>query len=167
MAAPRLSGDPIPTMPSDSQLLEPSSTVNGARRSFPARFSSVPETARFVEIFCASHDVARDDRLRLTLIIEELVANTILHGHGVECDAPVSIALSVTAGTVTLCYEDTAPAFDFAAAIADAADPIDLAFDARPVGNLGLQLLSHYAETVAYARMDARNRITLTLKRPA
>jgi serine/threonine-protein kinase RsbW len=153
-------------MPSDSQLLEPFSKVNGARRSFPARFSSVPETARFVEIFCTSHDVARDDRLRLTLIIEELVANTILHGHGAECDAPIAIALTVTAGTVTLWYEDTAPAFDFAAAIAKVADPMDLAFDDRPVGNLGLQLLSHYGETIAYTRLDARNQITLTLKRP-
>ena len=154
-------------MPPDSQLLEGSTVTNGAQRTFPARFSIVPETARFVEVFCASHDVARDDALRLALIIEELVANTILHGHDGECDAPIVIALGVSAGTVTLCYEDTAPPFDFAAAIRNVADPVDLAFDDRPVGNLGLQLLAHYADTVAYARDDVRNRITLTLKRQA
>ena len=125
----------------------------------------MPETASFVETFCALHDVHRDDRLRLTLLLEELVANTIVHGHGEESEAPIRVALTVSSQAITLQYEDTAPAFDVVAALSDVRDPLDLAFDERPVGHLGLQLLAHYAKDLRYARGDDCNRITLTLPR--
>ena len=77
----------------------------------------------------------------------------------------IVIGFSVAADAVTLRYEDTAPAFDFAAALAQTIDPLDVEFDLRPVGNLGLRLLSHYADSVSYARTSGRNQITLTLRR--
>jgi anti-sigma regulatory factor (Ser/Thr protein kinase) len=161
----RLATDRSMPSPSDPRTLEPLTASIGAVRSFPARYSIIPETARFIETFCASHDVGRDDGLRLALIVEELVANTIVHGHGGESDAPIVIGFSVAADAVTLRYEDTAPAFDFAAARAQTIDPLDVEFDLRPVGNLGLRLLSHYADSVSYARTSGRNQITLTLRR--
>jgi anti-sigma regulatory factor (Ser/Thr protein kinase) len=97
----RLATDRSMPSPSD-QTLEPLTASIGAVRSFPARYSIIPETARFIETFCASHDVGRDDGLRLTLIVEELVANTIVHGHGGESDAPIVIGFSVASDAVTL-----------------------------------------------------------------
>ena len=134
-------------------------------RTFPSRLAIVPETASFVEAFCTKQDVHRDDRLRLTLLLEELVANTIMHGHRKESDAPIRVALTASPHVIGMQYEDTAPAFDVVAALSNARDPLELPFDERPVGQLGLQLLAHYAKGVRYARADNCNRITLTLAR--
>jgi anti-sigma regulatory factor (Ser/Thr protein kinase) len=154
-------------MQSDPGTLDESPVANSAARTFAARFSIVPETARFVESFCASHGIARDDRLRLTLIVEELVANTILHGHRVECDAPIVLALCAGADGISLRYEDTAPAFDLAAALSNAADVHDTEFELRPMGNVGLRLVANYATGVRYVRDNGYNRVTLTLRTPA
>jgi len=153
------------TMQSGPETLDTPLLANAATRTFPSRFSTVQDTAQWVELFCAAHDVHRDDRLRLTLILEELVSNTIVHGHGGESDAPIAVWLSVAPASITLHYEDLAPAFDVAAALGNAADPLDTEFDARPVGQLGLHLLAHYAADVRYAREHGRNRVTLVLRR--
>lgn len=151
-------------MHSDPQTLDESPATCRATRTFPARFSIVPETARFVEGFCERHGIGRQDRLRLSLIVEELVANTILHGHRGETEAPIVIALGACGDGVVLHYEDTAPAFDFAEALASARELPETDFDTRPVGKLGLRLLAHYAGTVRHVHEGGRNRVTLTLR---
>jgi serine/threonine-protein kinase RsbW len=135
--------------------------------TFPSRFTSVADISHFVEAFCAGHDVHRDDRLRLTLVLEELVSNTIVHGHGGERDLPIAVSLAKTPIEIIVRYEDSAPAFDVAAALPNETDPLEDDFDARPVGHLGLHLLAHYAADVAYVRDNGRNRVTLTLPRSA
>ena len=153
------------TMQPDPPTLDEPLVTRRATHAFPARFDVIPETTRFVETFCATHGIGRNDALRLAVIVEELVANTIVHGHRGETDAPIAIALFVVAEGVALSYEDTAPAFDIAAALLDAKRPLDAAFDERPVGDLGLRLLAHYAESVRYAYDNGRNRVLLTLPR--
>src|SRR5205085_7259539 len=145
------------------EALDLPAPANAATRTFPSRFASVSDLAHFVDGFCAAQDVHREDRLRLTLILEELVSNTIVHGHGGERDLPIAVSLAVTPIAITLRYEDSAPAFDVAAALANATDPLDADFDARPVGHLGLHLLAHYAADVRYVRDNGRNRVTLKL----
>ena len=62
----------------------PISTPAGERRVFEARFGMLPATAAFVAGFCARHGIARNDALRLTLIVEELFTNSMAHGYGGE-----------------------------------------------------------------------------------
>jgi anti-sigma regulatory factor (Ser/Thr protein kinase) len=133
-------------------------------RAFPARFAIVPETAKFVETFCGAHGIGHDDTLRLVLVVEELVANTIMHGHRVECDAPITLTLRLVAEGIELRYEDTAPAFDITAALANAEATPDAALEARPVGELGLRLLAHYGRDARYRRESGRNRTWLTIR---
>jgi len=147
------------------EALDGNAPANAATRTFPSRFASVADVGHFIEAFCAAQHVLRDDRLRLTLILEELVSNTIVHGLGGERDLPIAVHLAVTPIAITLRYEDSAPAFDVAAALANATDPPDDDLEARPVGHLGLHLLAHYAANVAYVRDNGRNRVTLTLQR--
>jgi serine/threonine-protein kinase RsbW len=135
-----------------------------ATGSFPARLAIVPETAAFVEAFCARHGVARAISLRLVLIVEELVSNTVIHGHQAECDAPITLRLRIAADAIELLYEDTAPAFDSTAALSDSEGPLDMEFEARPVGNLGLRLLAHMCDDVRYAREEERNRVWMTVR---
>ena len=131
---------------------------------FPARLAALPDTAAFAQAFCDRHGIARDDALRLTLVIEELFTNTIEHGHRGESDAPIRLALSLDDGVVALLYEDSAPRYDplaQAPAAASLAEPLG----ERPIGGLGVHLVRELVASARYAYEEGRNRLWLTLKR--
>ena len=134
------------------------------QREFPARFTSLTDSAEFVDTFCARHGLDTDLALKLTLVLEELFTNTITHGFGAESDATVRIALTAShAQSVSLIFEDTGPAFDPLAADTPRPHTLDGAFGARPVGGLGIHLVKQFASAQRYAREDGRNRLWLTL----
>ena len=140
------------------------STSPSEHRTFPARFASLTDSAAFAEAFCARHGVDTGLALKLTLVLEELFTNTITHGLGAESDAPIRIALSMSEpGSVSIVFEDSGPAFDpLAHGVQQPAAPDD-AFDARPVGGLGIHLVAQLSSARRYAREDGRNRLWLTL----
>ena len=138
--------------------------VSPTARVFPARLTSVSLAVAFVEEVCGAAGVDRRDRLRLALVVEELFTNTVVHGHGGDCDAPVTLSLEVRDERVALTYEDTASPFD-PLARADAA-PDAASLEGRPVGRLGLVLVRGMATDLAYARVEGRNRISLVLRPP-
>ena len=141
------------------------STPPVEQREFRARFASLTESAGFVDAFCARHGVDTGLALKLTLVLEELFTNTITHGFGAETDAPIRIALSASGPqTVSLVFEDSGPAFDPLAAGARPPAALDDAFDARPVGGLGIHLVVQLASAKRYAREAGRNRLWLTLE---
>jgi anti-sigma regulatory factor (Ser/Thr protein kinase) len=85
----------------------------------------------------------------------------VVHGHGADSEAPVRLECEVAPGRVALVYEDTGPAHDpFAQVIApDAEAPVE----DRPVGGLGVLLVSAMAQQVEYRRDGDRNRISLVI----
>ena len=143
----------------------PISTPAGERRVFEARFGVLPATAAFVAGFCERHAIARNDALRLTLIVEELFTNSIAHGYGGDSDAPIVLALSAGASAVTLVFEDAAPPFDPLSR--PAVPPAELAasIELRPVGGLGIHLVQQLVASAHYAREDGRNRLRFEVPR--
>ena len=132
-----------------------------------ARLEGLAEAISFVEAFCADRGVSESDGLRLSLVLEELFTNTVVHGHGGGSDAPVRMALRADASHLELSYEDSAPPFDpVAYAARSPVDPAAAVAD-RPIGHLGLALVVDMAERIRYARLDDRNRILLALRREA
>ncbi len=85
---------------------------SGDVREFPARFVAVTDTANFTLAFCERNGIARQSALRLRLIVEELLTNSIQHGYRAESDTPIRIELAVIEGYPTLKYEDSAPPYD-------------------------------------------------------
>ena len=135
----------------------------GAHCIVEARMACLPGAIAFVEDFCAAHGVGRNDTVRLSLVVDELFTNTVQHGHGGDCDAPVRIELRALAAAVELRYEDCAPAFDALAAVAPAS--LEAAPDDRAPGGLGLHLVRTFATRARYARKDGRNRLWIVLPR--
>ena len=133
--------------------------------TLPARMDCLPQAIVFVEEFCRKRQGARDDVLRLSLIVEELFTNTVMHGHGGDSDAPVRIGLDGDLLNFELSYEDTAPPFD--PLDQGARSTIDPADSERPVGHFGLVLVVSMAARCSYAREQDRNRLRLTLRRQA
>lgn len=129
--------------------------------------SMLPETAAFVEAFCARRAIAREDALRLVLIVEELFTNTVAHGYGRECGAPISIALGTDGGQVTLGYEDAAPPYDPLATLDGSRAGLAHPVESRHVGRLGVHLVDELSASARYAHEDGRNRLWLTVPRRA
>ncbi len=132
-----------------------------------ARLAGLAEAITFVETFCADRGVAANDGLRLSLVVEELFTNTVVHGYGGGSDATVRLALRADASHLELSYEDSAPPFDpVAHAARSPVDPAAAVAD-RPIGHLGLALVVDMAERISYVREDDCNRIVLALRRQA
>ena len=124
--------------------------------------SALPEVAAFTAEACSAAGLVHDACLRLTLLIEELFTNTVVHGHGGESDEPVAIAFDSRSGRITVTYEDTAPPHDPFAAMAPPDEAV--AVEDRPVGGLGVLLVAAMAMDVEYRHVDGRNRISLVMR---
>ena len=97
----------------------------------------------------------------MTLLVEELFTNTVVHGHGADTEAPVSLTFAVRPDGIALTYEDTAPPHDPFAKVRVPDDAMGV--EDRPVGGLGVLLIAAMAERVQYAHVGGRNRISLML----
>lgn len=137
--------------------------MSGSRHSqiFPARRDALSQVEAFLAEVCAGAGLGREACLRVTLLVEELFTNTVVHGHGADSDAPVRIDCEVEAGRIALVYEDTGPPHDPFAAVAGPDPGADV--EDRPVGGLGVLLISAMAQHVEYRRAGEFNRISLVI----
>lgn len=137
--------------------------------------ASLDRGIAFVEAFCRDHAVGDADRLRLTLVVEELLTNTVMHGHGGDCDATVDLGLAAGPTELVLDYVDRAPPFDPRGRIepADAEGvapdlcgaPAALRRPRLPVGGHGLALVAGLVAAMSYTHVDGENRLRLVLGR--
>jgi anti-sigma regulatory factor (Ser/Thr protein kinase) len=130
-------------------------------RVFPARRDALPQVEAFLAEVCATAGLTREACLRMTLLVEELFTNTVVHGHGGDSDAPVRLVFELTADRIALVYEDTGPPHDPFAGLAGP-DPAASVQD-RPVGGLGVYLVSAMAQEIEYRRAGDCNRISLVI----
>jgi len=136
-------------------------TVARHSRTFPARRDALPQVDAFLGEVCAAAGLGRETCLRLTLLVEELFTNTVVHGHGADSEAPVRLECEVSPGRVALTYEDSGPAHDpFARVIAPDAEA---SVEERLVGGLGVLLVRAMAQQVEYRRAGDRNLISLVI----
>ena len=139
------------------------SPMSGARhdRIFPARRDALPQIAAFLAEVCAAAALSRESGLRLTLLVEELFTNTVMHGHGGDSEAPVRLVCEVTEGRIALDYEDTGPPYDPFASVP--LPDLTAGVEDRRVGGLGVLLVSAMARQVEYRRVGDTNRISLVV----
>src|SRR5882672_3043087 len=88
------------------------SVTNSRSTMFHSRLSELRGISVFLEDFCSAADIERQHCLRLNLVLEELFINTVRHGHGGDCDAPVWMMLHADERSVHVTYEDIAPPFN-------------------------------------------------------
>jgi serine/threonine-protein kinase RsbW len=127
----------------------------------PARLERMRDLRGFLEGFCTAAGVASQPCLRLNLVLEELFTNTVRHGHGGDCDAPVWVSLARNAAQVRVTYEDTAPPFNPYGRLPTQSP--DTSLEMRKLGGLGVLLTKEMAASRDYAYVFGRNRIRLAL----
>jgi len=147
-------------------MTTPPSSLHDGQRVFEARLGELAATAAFVHEFFERHALDPAVGLRVTLILEELVTNTVTHGHGGDSEAPIRIALSLGGGTVSLLYEDNAPRFDPQPHLRTAPASLEAPLEPRPTGGLGLYLVGQFVTRVRYAHEDGCNRLWLAVPLP-
>lgn len=134
--------------------------MNRLSRSFPARLLAFEQVRALIEEFSAMAGLSREDRHKLTLIVEELFTNTVTHGFRGDSDSPVQVALEHTDAGVHLVYEDSAPQHDPISA--GLRTDIDATVNLRQVGGLGVAIALGLTEDAKYAFIDGRNRVAMT-----
>jgi anti-sigma regulatory factor (Ser/Thr protein kinase) len=139
--------------------------LSSASHDTLARMAALDGLLAFAGDYCAARGVGNDDALRLTLVLEELFTNTVMHGHGGDCDAPLRVALCCTASHLLLLYEDSAPPFDPLSGLDAAALQVDLPAEQRSAGGLGMRLVAQLASSLRYAHEHGRNRVWIEMPR--
>ncbi|MCA1661401.1 MAG: ATP-binding protein [Novosphingobium sp.] len=137
----------------------------GAGKRFSAELQPGGDTRAIViaalaaaEELAAGADLAERDGARLAVIVEELISNALRHG-AAEGRLRLDLRLGADADALTLALEDDGAAFDPTAARSFAGP------DAETGGGVGLALVRAWAESLDYARVDGRNRLSLVLRR--
>jgi anti-sigma regulatory factor (Ser/Thr protein kinase) len=138
-----------------------------AQREFRASMHCLPDAAAFVESFCRSQGISANDRLRLTLIVEELFTNAVHHGYGGDSDAPIRLTLNASPTEIGILFEDAAPAFDPGARLAQSEARLEAELKDWPVGGFGVALVAQMVSSLSYVREDDSNRLRLVLPRQA
>jgi len=126
---------------------------------FPARLDAVPGAMSFAAMALQQAGLGPGVVARAELILEELLRNSILHGHG--GDSAHSVWVGVEGAL--LVYEDEAPAFD---PLTQGPPPPDPArpIEDQQVGGVGLLLIRQLGSAVAYRHSGGRNRIEIVLQ---
>lgn len=130
--------------------------------AYPAARQALPSMLAAIGSACASSAIPRQVLLRIELVVEELVANTLEHGYrGRSEDMQIWMAVSADAGGVCISYQDEGPAFNPLAAEPGSAERAVLS--GRP-GGLGGALIGALPVEARYERTGGRN--TLELRFP-
>jgi len=116
----------------------------------PARFAALPELLGHLCRQARAAGIGDACQQRMQLVVEELFANTIHHGLGGECDAPVRLAVACADGSCRLHYSDSAPPFDPMQA------PLSGTALDRP-GGVGIAMVRRLSDSILYRRVAGNN----------
>lgn len=121
------------------------------------------ETRRLNEMvrrFCASHGLPEDAIFVVSLSIDELVTNIVVHGgKGRPRVREIVLRLRMDNGEVCAEIEDDGCEFN---PLESPAPNLDSNLEQRDPGGLGIHLARSLMDRICYSRVGRRNRLTLT-----
>ncbi len=132
----------------------------------PGVLDSLQPIADFVKQASTEAGLERKEAYRLRLAVDEIATNVIVYGYeGSGQTGDLRIEMDLDAERLTLCLEDTSPAYDPTAQ----APPPDLteSLESRPIGGLGVFLTIQGVDDFRYEHVGGRNRNYFTVRRPA
>jgi serine/threonine-protein kinase RsbW len=129
--------------------------------SVPANRASAKALLAFVEEAAAGLGAGSRVALRAVFVVEELFANTVMHGFGSDHASQVTVRLAKEGDTLAVRYTDAAPPFDTSAPPPDtrAGRSSDDSISLR-VGGRGLAALHALADAVRYRREGSASSAT-------
>jgi serine/threonine-protein kinase RsbW len=124
--------------------------------------SEIGRLVDLLEAFGAQSGLSEDATFKLTLALDEIVANVIRHGFGDDLEHRIEVKVTVDDRTVTASVEDDGREFDpREAPVPD----LDLPIEMRTPGGLGMHLVRETMDSVEYRRDEGRNILTVEFAR--
>ena len=118
--------------------------------------------ANTIEEFAASHSIAGEISLRLNLVLDELVTNSVNYALPEVAEPLLRVRLARTTDGVIAQLEDNGAEFD---PFQDVPEPdTSQGLEDRPVGGLGVFFVTQFTDSASYERVGGVNRITLRMK---
>ena len=115
-----------------------------------------------LEAFGPQSGLTDDATFKLTLALDEIVANVVRHGFDDDREHRIEVKVIVDDRTVTASVEDDGLEFDpREAPVPD----LDLPIEMRKPGGLGMHLVRATMDSVEYRRQDGRNILTIVFSR--
>jgi anti-sigma regulatory factor (Ser/Thr protein kinase) len=115
-----------------------------------------------LEAFGPQSGLTDDATFKLTLALDEIVANVVRHGFDDDREHRIEVKVTVDDRTVTASVEDDGLEFDpREAPVPD----LDLPIEMRKPGGLGMHLVRATMDSVEYRRQDGRNILTVVFSR--
>jgi len=126
-----------------------------------SRLDELAALAQAVSAWCAQVALSEDEAARLSLVIDELATNTVLHGYAGRADGWIELHLRREGDIVHLQLSDGAPHFDPTAhPTVSPAGSLDDLVRRRP-GGLGVQLVRRLVQGWQYDALPQGNRLRL------
>ncbi|MBL4720805.1 MAG: ATP-binding protein [Alphaproteobacteria bacterium] len=126
--------------------------------SLAAHHHAIDLASAYIVDWCAQEGVEAYHEKRLTLIVEELIANSLAHG-GTAQNGNITLDLTRKKDHVAITYIDEGKPFDPNKDLVGDDRENDL--DDRRVGGLGWPLIKQLCERIEYVRHDDENHTTL------
>jgi anti-sigma regulatory factor (Ser/Thr protein kinase) len=124
--------------------------------------SEIGRLVDLLEAFGAQSGLSEDATFKLTLALDEIVANVIRHAFGDGQEHRIEVKVTVDDRTVTARVEDDGREFDpREAPVPD----LDLPIEMRTPGGLGMHLVRSTMDSVEYRRDQGRNILTVEFAR--
>ena len=124
--------------------------------------SEIGRLVDLLEAFGPQSGLTDDATFKLTLALDEIVANVVRHGFDDDREHRIEVKVTVDDRTVTASVEDDGLEFDpREAPVPD----LDLPIEMRKPGGLGMHLVKATMDSVEYRRQEGRNILTVAFAR--
>ncbi len=124
-----------------------------------SRLSELSRAQSWAEALAQKFGLGEKTRYAILLCLEEALANVVLHGYRSEAGHPIVMRCQLAAGMLFIAIEDDAPGF--APAEAAAGVPETASLESLTPGGYGIQLLRHFADSLAYEKLQSGNRLIM------
>lgn len=124
--------------------------------------SEIRRLAAALESFSEAEGIPQGAAMRMTLVLDELLTNTISYGYPNSQPGEIQVAATRHPDRVEIAVSDDARPFD--PRKAEAPD-LEAGIEEREIGGLGIHLINTMAE-VGYTRDGDRNVVTLSVPLP-
>jgi serine/threonine-protein kinase RsbW len=114
--------------------------------------------AEAIEAWAEPMDLPMKTVMETNLMLDELITNIVSHGYAGEAGHPIDVDLGIAGDTLTIILTDSAAPFN----LLDAAQAdTELGIEERDIGGLGIHFVRKLAKSIAYARVNDRNVVTI------
>lgn len=132
----------------------------------PGNLDSLEEIKEYVLAAAKEANLNKKATYGLRLAVDEIATNIIIYGYE-EGKQPGEIDLEADLNdqVLTICLEDTAPAFNPIEKLSAEADRVNQPLQDRPIGGLGVYMAIKGVDQFFHERVGDRNRNVFIVKR--